>query len=116
MEPIKFEPVPTTPNIHGEMRRAKVPGGWLVVIEYDATSLQQAGSDLTPRQGYEFRSTMCFYPDPTHAWLNTALENTIKSMHENMEQYRKQSNPPPFREGHDSFGEGGIYTPGDPGL
>ena len=25
-------------------------------------------------------------------------------------------NPPPFSEGHNPFGRGGVYTPGDPGL
>lgn len=28
----------------------------------------------------------------------------------------KKINPPPFTEGHNPFGKGGIYTPGDPGL
>lgn len=29
---------------------------------------------------------------------------------------KENYNPPPFTEGHDSFGEGGVYSPGDPGL
>jgi hypothetical protein len=28
----------------------------------------------------------------------------------------KEYNPPPFTEGHNPFVQGGVYTPGDPGL
>ena len=38
----------------GSMYRAKVPGGWLVIVERDAPSL-------------------IFYPDPDHEWDGSSL-------------------------------------------
>jgi len=40
------------------------------------------------------------------------IENEERKEMESNEEY----NPPPFKEGHNPFGKGGVYTPGDPGL
>lgn len=52
-------PVPQSDNLH--VRRAKVPGGWLV-IAYN-------GND--PRDQYA--PSITFYPDPNHQWDGGSL-------------------------------------------
>jgi hypothetical protein len=47
--------------------RAKVPGGWLVREHFDVAHI---GPELNEyiTTGYDWRATMCFVPDPHHAW------------------------------------------------
>ena len=47
------------------LHRLKVPGGWIVKhIEDVMTNVSQD----TIEHGYEFRSSICFVPDPDHTW------------------------------------------------
>lgn len=41
---------------------------------------------------------------------------TMQGCYDEPEPEEKKYNPPPFTEGHNPFGKGGVYTPGDPGL
>lgn len=51
----------------GYLYRTKVPGGWLVKDVQDVlTTDEQAG--LRMHQDYEWRSSLCFVPDPNHSW------------------------------------------------
>lgn len=49
--------------------RAKVPGGWLVREQHDVLH-NLSHQDMV--KGYEWRSALCFVPDPTHEWKATA--------------------------------------------
>ena len=58
---------------------------------------------------------MDFYPDEDDEdYIPSYQEGEDESPKEKKPIY--QYNPPPFTDGHNPFGEGGIYTPGDPGL
>lgn len=46
--------------------RAKVFGGWLVKITDEV--LQSMHEDQPPTEGYEWRTSICFLPDPNHEW------------------------------------------------
>lgn len=50
--------------------RAKVIGGWLVKSCQDV--LVSMHEDMPPTEGYEYRETMCFVPDPEHEWGKVA--------------------------------------------
>ena len=57
---------------------------------------------------------MNFYPDEEDDEDIRYVDDEGESPKEKKPIY--QYNPPPFTDGHNPFGEGGIYTPGDPGL
>jgi hypothetical protein len=44
-------------SARGHVFRSKVPGGWLVILEYGSSS-----------------PSIVFYPDPDHAWDGSSLE------------------------------------------
>lgn len=46
------------------LRRAKIHGGWLVKVVVDASGIYQGQM----MQGVEYRSSLCFVPDPNHEW------------------------------------------------
>lgn len=46
-------------------QRAKVPGGW-VLKAYEDVSHWNPNQGLV--QGYDYRISMCFIPDPDHTW------------------------------------------------
>lgn len=55
----------------GYMSRTRVPGGWLVRLTMDVRSPIYSGYVTPPyehQEGYEWRSSICFYPDPEHKW------------------------------------------------
>ncbi len=48
--------------------RAKVVNGWLFkIVENVHVSLHE---DMTPQEGYEWRTSICFIPDINHNWGN----------------------------------------------
>ena len=59
---IKWETLTT--DIAVTIQRAQVPGGWLV-ISVDEVITPNTLNDT----GYEWRSSICFMPDPNHEWL-----------------------------------------------
>ena len=46
-------------------KRAKIKGGWLVKAYEDILTVLP---DLPPELNREWRISMCFVPDPMHAW------------------------------------------------
>lgn len=44
-------------NNQGQFQRAKVPGGWLIILRPNATGV-----------------SVCFYPDPAHQWDGGSLK------------------------------------------
>jgi len=55
---LKFEKIESSEIVdifHG-LRRSKVPGGWLVILDEN-----------------ESRS-LCFYPDPDHSWDGSSID------------------------------------------
>lgn len=52
-----------TSGIMGKLSRAKVPGGWLVLVVNKYSQYQEFH---TNEEGY--RSSLTFLPDPTHQW------------------------------------------------
>ncbi len=53
-------------------RRAKVFGGWLVNCSADVMSPIYTGYTIPPyeyKQGYEWRISITFVPDPNHQWI-----------------------------------------------
>ena len=50
----------------GHMCRTRTPGGWLVMHTMD---VQTTMSDGSKQEGYEWRSALCFVPDPQYQWL-----------------------------------------------
>lgn len=46
--------------------RAKVFGGWIVKSSVDV--LVSMHEDMQPTNGYEWRESMVFVPDPNHEW------------------------------------------------
>ncbi len=67
MAKIEFERVES--NLAGYVWRAQVPGGWLVRVVSDVRSPVNYGEG-EPRfeEGYEWRDSVCFMPDPKHEW------------------------------------------------
>lgn len=47
-------------------KRAQVLGGWLVKAYEDVQTRMH--EDMPMSQGYEWRVSMCFVPDPNHEW------------------------------------------------
>lgn len=47
--------------------RAKVHGGWLVKRTLDV--LVSLHEEQTKQEGYEWRESLCFVPDPNHEWV-----------------------------------------------
>ena len=60
---MQWEPIPQ--DIAGTLWRAKVPGGWLVNMVNDVTQILP---DQGLTQGYDWRSSLTFLPDPSHLW------------------------------------------------
>jgi hypothetical protein len=56
----KFEPIDDGHS------RAKVPGGWLVKAFLPVTHMASDMCDI--REGYDWRVSMVFVPDPDHSW------------------------------------------------
>jgi hypothetical protein len=48
------------------MVRARVPGGWLVKHTDDVNVSLHEG--VSPQTGYEWRTSLCFVPDPNNEW------------------------------------------------
>lgn len=46
---------------YGDVSRAKVPGGWLVLMSYDVHHTDGG-------TGWDWRPTLTFIPDPNHEW------------------------------------------------
>jgi len=61
MPTCKFEDVKTNEGRDLEMKRAKVPGGWFVVVYND---LYQHACHIP---------SVTFYPDPNHHWDGNSL-------------------------------------------
>jgi len=59
-------------EIDGYHRRAKVPGGWLVKNFEDVYHLHNESSQ--GGQGWDWRVSMCFLPDPNHQWGNDEVK------------------------------------------
>ena len=54
-------------NLSFFLRRAKVPGGWLVVATEDVIHDQSAyGRGMVG--GWDWRVALTFVPDPNHEW------------------------------------------------
>jgi hypothetical protein len=50
----------------GDSQRTKVYGGWIVkTIENCMTKMH---NDMSASDGYEWRISTCFVPDPNHEW------------------------------------------------
>lgn len=48
-----------------DLRRMEVPGGWLVLAEYEVMHhIPDAGF----RDGWDWRPALAFVPDPNHEW------------------------------------------------
>jgi hypothetical protein len=56
----------------GYLYRAPIFGGWLVKEVHDVSTILPDWSANIPgirnEQGYEFRSSITFVPDPNHEW------------------------------------------------
>lgn len=50
------------------LNRVKIFGGWLVAAVSDVNSVLPYGDGIRNDQGYEFRTSITFVPDPTHEW------------------------------------------------
>lgn len=50
------------------LRRTKIHGGWLVNAIMDVNTSVPLGDSFTTSQGYEWRSSITFVPDPNHEW------------------------------------------------
>lgn len=54
---------------HGNyITRAKIFGGWLVMSTDEVQTLRNDGYGLSPENGYEWRTSITFVPDPKHEW------------------------------------------------
>jgi hypothetical protein len=55
---------------HGfTMQRTPIPGGWLVAVVSDVMTPINTGYNMPePREGYEWRTSITFVPDPNHEW------------------------------------------------
>jgi hypothetical protein len=65
---IEFHQIKT--NISSYIQRAEVPGGWLVCSIDDVWTESQTNG--LHGNGYEWRTGVCFVPDPDHRWLRGA--------------------------------------------
>ena len=54
-------------RIDNEHQRAKVYGGWIVKAFDEVMTPMYPGDP--PKDGYEWRISMCFVPDPNHDWI-----------------------------------------------
>src|SRR5215213_5758267 len=79
-----WEEVPQ--NHAGYLYRLKVPGGWIVKETHDVSRQRPMsyntdnGSRYTEWEnveGFEWRSTMCFVPDPEYKWLQPSESSVI---------------------------------------
>jgi len=50
------------------LNRAAVFGGWLVMSTDDVIEYQGDQSHKTGQEGYQWRTSICFIPDPSHSW------------------------------------------------
>lgn len=50
------------------MNRTKVFGGWLVSAISDVNTVLPDGIGIRNDQGYEWRTSITFVPDPNHEW------------------------------------------------
>lgn len=68
---LEFEKIEHNHGNH--ISRAKVFGGWLVMSADDVMTQWPDGyGDLVSfrnEQGDEFRTSICFVPDPKHEWI-----------------------------------------------
>lgn len=48
-----------------DLLRAKVPGGWLILVEYDVEHRTEHRGMVS---GYDWRPAITFVPDPSHDW------------------------------------------------
>ncbi len=46
--------------------RARVPGGWVLKVTQDV--MTNIRPEECPHEGYEWRTSICFIPDPNHKW------------------------------------------------
>jgi hypothetical protein len=65
---LTWEPIESN---HGSyINRAKVFGGWLVMTTDDVQTPTEQGYDRPVlEQGFEWRTSLCFVPDPKHEWV-----------------------------------------------
>lgn len=57
-------------NSNNGLYRLKVPGGWLIKISEDVVTADLGEWRSTEeRKGNEYRSSICFYPDPEYKWF-----------------------------------------------
>jgi hypothetical protein len=68
---IEWEPIDS--NHSNYITRAKVFGGWLVMStdEVQTQIPEQWGQGLVSfrnEEGYQWRTSICFVPDPKHEW------------------------------------------------
>lgn len=48
--------------------RAKIFGGWLVMVNNEVSTSIPDGDSFRKEQGYEWRESITFVPDPKHEW------------------------------------------------
>jgi len=54
---------------HGnQITRAKVFGGWLVMLTDEVQTLTNDGYGFSHSEGYEWRTSITFIPDINHEW------------------------------------------------
>lgn len=53
--------------LEDNLYRMKIPGGWLV--KYSSDVLSRMWENSAPQQGYEWRDSITFVPDPNHEWV-----------------------------------------------
>lgn len=64
---MEWEDISNTPT-STYLRRAKVPGGWLVTATEDVIHDQgEYGRGMVG--GWDWRTSICFVPDPNHEWV-----------------------------------------------
>lgn len=68
MPRLNFEEIST--NIGDTINRARVPGGWFVLVTSEVVSTFPDGRR---ESGYEWRESIVFYPDPSHSWNGGSL-------------------------------------------
>lgn len=55
---------------HGHtMFRASIPGGWLVIVSNEVSTMIPQSDSFINEQGFEWRESITFVPDPMHVWL-----------------------------------------------
>jgi len=68
-EILKLEWEPIDSNHGNYIVRAKVFGGWLVMVTDDVMTPIYRGYDTPNNEaGYEFRTSLTFVPDQKHEW------------------------------------------------